>query len=219
MRNRNVLTVVLISVAGVAIMFSAVASARHTESPSDKPAPTSSAMTSRLSLSARMPSFSRQRSAQDVPPLRGYVFGSRRDDLALAQSRRVQVTGDRAVFAAFSRDGAKVCFALTDSAPDPVWGVHFCGGAATIRVGTPLLWSTNVVRSPTGGKMSFVWGVAGTSVDLVTAHHGGKTKTVSPTADGIFLFDVSKWGGADELEARRQNGELLERERLPSLGG
>jgi hypothetical protein len=135
-----------------------------------------------------LPAFSRPQSSRDLTPRGGLIFGAR-VNVDVGASRRLYGDGGHAVFAAPSPDRSKVCFAVTEDKPNPLWGAKFCAQAATVRRADPLVWSVNTFRTARGPRV-LVWGVAARDVSAVTIGSGAGA-SAAPTPDGIFLFDVS----------------------------
>lgn len=177
------------------------------------------------SLARALPSFGRARSAPDAlghsttgTPREAILFGVR-ERVDAGASRRVYSADGRVVFAAPSADRRKVCFALTDDRPDAVWAHNFCESSTTLRA-RPVIWSVSMVRSDSGGRLVFAWGIASRAVTRVTVTTEAGVVAATPNADGIFVIDLAGRGDPSEIAVADGRGRIVERHAVPggSLG-
>jgi hypothetical protein len=166
-------------------------------------------------IATKLSAFGRARMSRDASPRDGRHFGTA-SGVDYDSSRLVFSDSGRAVYAAPSRDRGTVCFLLTEDRPDAVWGLRFCGAAATLRQ-APLVWNSNVVLTE-AGRVVLIWGIVSPLIRSVAAElRGGGRLTAAPNGDGIFVIDASGSGTPTDLIASDSRGVAVERARLPRV--
>lgn len=180
------------------------------------PAPASAQSNEALLLRSKVPSFGRTSTERDVPPMRGPIFSSVRP-VDLTQVRRVASGFGKAIFAAPSLEGGRVCFAATEDRPNASWAANFCGLISTLRE-KGIVWSINVAGNPAAPEALIVWGITSPDVTRVTLRFdSGPGLAVSPSHDGAFVFDVADRGYPIAVAAYGAGGSLIDKQLLPSL--
>lgn len=180
------------------------------------PAPASAQSKQALLLRSKVPSFGRTSTGRDVPPMRGPIFSSVRP-VDLTQVRRVASSFGKAIFAAPSLEGGRVCFAATEDRPNASWAANFCGLISTLRE-KGIVWSINVTGNPAAPEALIVWGITSPDVTRVTLRFdSGSGLAVSPSHDGAFVFDVADRGYPTAVAAYGAGGSLIDKQLLPSL--
>lgn len=204
-------------IAALVVGSVAFASAGEEAKPTAMPAPASALSKQALQLRSKVPSFSRAPTSRDVPPLRGPIFSSVRP-VDETQVRRVASGFGKAIFAAPSLEGGRLCFAAIEDRPNASWAANFCGLISTLRE-KGIVWSINVTGNPAAPDALIVWGITSPDVTRVTLQFdSGPGLAVSPSHDGVFVFDVADRGYPTAVAAYSAGGSLIDTELLPSLG-